>query len=297
MVHDPQPLAIRRFRPEIANVWVWRCHVDSSAPHPPAWAFVRPFVEEHDHAVFTLPSFVPADIATQTSTMLPAIDPLSSKNRALPAYIPREVVAEFGVDLTRPLLVQVSRFDPWKDPLGVVHIWRRLREEFPTLQLGLIGSMATDDPEGWRVYQEIERQTRGERDCFVLTNQMGVAHHEVNAFQCVADVAVQKSIREGFGLVVSETLWKGTAMVGGRAGGIPTQLEDGVSGFVAESGEEFADRISRLLRDATLARDFGAAGARRVRERFLLPRLIRDRLNLLRQLAAVEPAPDGEAVA
>jgi trehalose synthase len=146
--------------------------------------------------------------------------------------------------------------------------------------------MATDDPEGWRVYEEIECATAAEPSCMLFTDQMGVASHEVNAFQRVADVALQKSIREGFGLVVAETLWKGTAMVAGRAGGIPVQLEDGVGGYLAESLDDFVSRVTGLLEDPVLARELGAAGAVRVRERFLLPRLLRDHLAGLREVVA-----------
>jgi trehalose synthase len=248
VVHDPQPAAVRSFAPDLAERWAWRCHIDSSAPHRPTWEFLRPYVELHDRAAFTLRSFVPPDLEAPTSLLLPAIDPITSKNQRLPDYLARQTVAALGVDLARPLLLQVSRFDPWKDPLGVVEVWRRVRETFP--------------------------------------NQMGVANHEVNAFQLVADVAIQKSIREGFGLVVSETLWKGTAMVAGRAGGIPEQLREGVGGYLAESVDEFAARTTELLEDPVRAEEIGAAGAEAVGARFLLPRLLRDDLALLSELVA-----------
>lgn len=294
IVHDPQPAAIRSFAPERAGKWVWRCHVDSSSPNPAVWDLLRPFVEAHDHAVFTLSDFIPPDLAMPTSIQVPAIDPLTSKNRVLPAYLARQTAADLGVDLSRPVLLQVSRFDPWKDPLGVVDVWQRVRGTFPNLQLVLIGSMASDDPEGWRVYGEIESRVREEPDCFLLSDQMGVASHEVNAFQRVADVVIQKSIREGFGLIVSETLWKGTAVVAGRAGGIPLQLEDGVSGRLASGTDEFAAVVRELLEDPVRARSFGAAGARRVHERFLMPRLLLDQLTLLGALAADRsPQPSG----
>ncbi len=284
VVHDPQPAALRSFAPDLGDRWAWRCHIDSSAPHLPVWEFLRPYVERYDRAAFTLASFVPPDLAIPTSMLVPAIDPISSKNQRLPDYLARRTIAALGVDLAEPLLVQVSRFDPWKDPLGVVEVWRRVRETFPSLQLALVGSMALDDPEGWRIYEQIERETAADPSCLLLTDQMGVANHEVNAFQRVADVAIQKSTREGFGLVVSETLWKGTAMVAGRAGGIPQQLQDGVGGYLAESAEEFASRVTELLEDPLRAEEMGAAGAERVRERFLLPRLLRDHLSLLRGL-------------
>jgi trehalose synthase len=285
IVHDPQPAALRAYAAGHRGRWIWRCHVDSSAPHLPTWEFLRPYVEHHDHAVFTLREFVPPDLSLPTTLLVPAIDPLSSKNRALPGYLARETVAELGVDLERPLLLQVSRFDRWKDPLGVIDVWRRARETLPALQLALVGSMATDDPEGWQVYDQIARETVSEDGCFLLTDQMGVTSHEVNALQRVADVAIQKSVREGFGLIVSETQWKGTALVAGHAGGIPLQLEDGVTGRFAASVDEFAARVVELLEDPATAHAMGTAGIRRVRERFLLPRLLHDQLALLREVA------------
>jgi trehalose synthase len=158
------------------------------------------------------------------------------------------------------------------------------RHEVPGLQLALVGSMAADDPEGWRIYADLERATRGEPDCFLLTDQMGVSHHEVNAFQRTADVAVQLSTREGFGLVVAETLWKGTPMVAGRAGGIPMQLEHGVSGLLADTPLQVADGVLALLRDPDRAAALGAAGAARVRDHFLTPRLVADQLRLLAEV-------------
>lgn len=285
IVHDPQPAPIRSFVPEAGGHWIWRCHVDTSSAHQPVWEFMRPFVDMHDLAAFTLDSFVPAGLKIPTLAVLPAIDPLNSKNRPIPAYLARETVSEVGIDLSRPLMLQVSRFDPWKDPLGVVEVWRRLRADFPELQLALVGSMATDDPEGWRVYDEIAEETRDEPACFLFTNQIGVTAHEVNAFQRVADVVLQKSTREGFGLIVSETMWKGTPMVAGRAGGIPAQLRDGVGGYLATTIDEFAERVPELLADPVAAREIGARGIRRVRECFLLPRLLRDHVTLLRDAA------------
>jgi trehalose synthase len=285
IVHDPQPAATRSFANTDRHTrWAWRCHIDSSAPDAAAWEFLRPYVELYDRAVFTLETFVPADLTVPVAVIQPAIDPLTSKNRELPGYLARETAAELGVDIERPLLLQVSRFDPWKDPIGVIEVWQHVRDSFPQLQLALVGSMADDDPEGWRIYSELADIVQAQPDCFLLTNQMGVAAHEVNALQRVADVAIQKSIREGFGLVVSETLWKGTAIVAGRAGGIPSQLEHGVSGFLATSTEEFAEHVCELLEHPTRARQMGLAGQRTVQQRFLVTRLLREHLQLLNEL-------------
>lgn len=287
VVHDPQPAAVRALAREPGRAkWVWRCHVDSSHHDPVAWEFLDPFVERYDRVVFTLPEFLPSELSAPTSFIQPAIDPLSAKNRELPAYLARETVEELGIDLTRPLLIQVSRFDPWKDPLGVVEVWRAVRETFPGLQLAMVGAMASDDPEAWGIYEALENEIRGESDCLLLTNQMGVHAHEVNALQRVTDAAIQKSIREGFGLVVSETLWKGTPMVAGRAGGIPAQLEDGRGGRLATTTEEYVEAITGFLERPAEARELAEAGRRRVRERFLITRLLRDQLNLLHDLLA-----------
>lgn len=288
IVHDPQPAAVR-WATTVNGAgngarWIWRCHIDSSQPDPAVWAALRPYLQPYDRLVFTMGQFAPADLDRPVTLIAPAIDPLSSKNRELPMYLARETVQELGVDLSRPLMIQVSRFDPWKDPLGVVDTWREARREFPSLQLALVGSMAGDDPEGWRVYREVEARAHGEPDCYLLTNQAGVNAHEVNALQRVADVAVQKSLREGFGLVVSETLWKGTAMVAGRAGGIPLQLHDGRTGRLATTVDEFATAVVDLLRDPQQARALGVRGRRDVAERFLITRLLREQLELFAEV-------------
>ncbi len=298
IVHDPQPAAMRSFLPDEGGGWLWRCHIDCPEPHPPVWEFLKPYVESHDEQAFTVAEFKPPGLNGTAVTIVPAIDPLAAKNRVLPDYLARETAEELGVDLSRPLLLQVSRFDPWKDPLGVVRIWRAVREQVPGLQLALVGAMAADDPEGRRLFAEVQAETEGDADCLLLTDEVGVGHHEVNALQRMADVVVQKSLREGFGLIVSETLWKGTAMVAAPVGGIPAQLVDGETGYLATSDEEFAARVGELLEDPVHGRELGAAGLRRVRERFLLPRLLRDQLLVLRRLVnGVSPAEAGVAEA
>ncbi len=289
IVHDPQPAALRRYAGRAAVRWIWRCHVDTSAPDESAWAFLRPFVEEYDAAVFTMAQFVPPDLHGPRLTFIaPAIDPLSSKNRELPQDLARTVVAEFGVDTERPLLLQVARFDPWKDPQGVIAVYRLVKAELPQVQLALVGSMAGDDPEGWTMFRTLADHDRADDDLFVLTNLVGVGSLEVNCFQRAAAVALQKSIREGFGLAVSEALWKGTPVVGGATGGIPLQLQDGVGGFLVSTEEQAAQRILYLLRQPEEAAEIGRAGQRVVHAHFLLPRLLRDELQLIRDLLAGE---------
>jgi trehalose synthase len=290
VVHDPQPLAVAQLtRPNGAR-WIWRCHVDSSEPHEGVWATLRPFLEPYDVAEFTLGGFVPPDFPVACVEIVPpAIDPESPKNIELGPHLAERLLRWIGVDLDRPLITQVSRFDPWKDPLGVIAAYRLVKREHPDLQLALVGSMALDDPEGWQIYSEIEAATRDDGDIRLFTNLTGVGNVEVNAFQRFSDVVIQKSIREGFGLVVSETLWKGTPVVAGRAGGIPLQLRDGAGGFLVDSVEECAARVLELLNNPDEAEALGNRGRGVVRERFLLPRLLTDALRLYSMLLGKEP--------
>lgn len=289
IVHDPQPAAIRHYAERRGARWVWRCHIDTSTPDETAWAFLRPYVEEHDGAIFTMAQFVPPDLEMPRVEFIPpAIDPLNSKNRGLPPDLCRAAVAEFGVDVERPFILQVARFDPWKDPAGAVEAYRLVKREISEVQLALVGSMAGDDPEAWESYRRIGHQDRADDDLHVLTNLVGVGSLEVNCFQRAAAVGLQKSIREGFGLAVSEALWKGVPVVGGAAGGIPLQLQDGVGGFLVSTSEQAAQRIIHLLRHRDEAAQIAEAGRRVVQMQFLLPRLLRDELRLL--AAVVESA-------
>ena len=285
VVHDPQPLALRALCGPVGAKWVWRCHIDTCQPNRDVWDFLRPYLEGYDAAVFTVEEFVPPDFPLERVEIIPpAIDPESPKNMELEPETVRRVLEWTGVEVERPLLTHVSRFDPWKDPLGVIETYRLVREEVPGLQLALVGSMALDDPEGWEVYGEIRKASGGDLDIHVFTNLTGVGNVEVNAFQRQADVVIQKSIREGFGLVVSETLWKGTPVVAAKAGGIPIQMAGDAGGFLVDSVEEAADRTLWLLRNPEEGRTLGIRGRELVRERFLLPRLLTDELRLYASL-------------
>lgn len=289
VTHDPQPVAVRHFAGRRGATWVWRCHIDTSEPRPEAWDVLRPYVNDYDAAVFTMREFVPPGLTIPSEKLLfvpPGIDPLSSKNRRLPRSLSEEVVSEFGIDTRRPLLTQVSRFDPWKDPIGVIRIYRELKKRHPALQLALVGFMAHDDPEAWRIYASLESEIAGDADAYVFTNLDGVGSLEVNAFQRVSDVVVQKSIREGFGLVVSEAIWKETPVVGGDTGGIPLQMTDGVGGYLARSEDEYVERIGALLARPDEAHAIAEAGRRHVLERFLVTRLLLDELRMLRTLTS-----------
>lgn len=285
VVHDPQPAGLLSARGPGSTRWVWRCHIDTSEPNLDAWQFLRPYLVDYDAAVFTMPEFVPPDFpVAHGETVPPAIDPLSPKNMELDVRTASQILDWIGVDLPGRLITQVSRFDPWKDPLGVIDAYRLVCEEIGDLQLALVGSMALDDPEGWDVYREVADAAAGDPLIHLYTNLTGVGNVEVNAFQRLSDVVVQKSIREGFGLVVSESLWKGTPVVAGRAGGIPLQMPEGAGGRLVESTEECARALLELLADRESAAEHGRRGREHVREHFLLPRLLRDELRLLASL-------------
>jgi trehalose synthase len=295
VIHDPQPAAIPAFLEERtgerAGKWVWRCHIDITDAQVQVWDLLRPHVERYDGAIFTLPDYVKDDLQhPQIFCVPPAIDPLSPKNAELPEETVNGILERYGVDPKRPMVTQISRFDPWKDPLGVIDVYRVAKREFPDLQLVMIASMASDDPEGWDWYERTVRRAGEDFDIHILSNLNGVGNIEVNAFQRAARVVIQKSVREGFGLVVSEALWKGRPVVAGNVGGIPLQLVDGKTGFLVNTNEECAEKLSFLLRDRKLADRMGAMGVEHVRDNFLTTRYLRDYLNIFCQLSGLAPA-------
>jgi trehalose synthase len=285
IVDDPQPAALRRFSGENRAKWIWRCHIDSSEPNEAAWRFLVPYVEEYDAAVFTMDKFVPRGLAVPNiAIMAPAIDAFSSKNMPLPRSLCREMMENLGLDRNRQVIVQVSRFDPWKDPFGVIKIYQLAKQEIPDLQLALVGSLAGDDPEGWTMYAAIHEEADKDDDIHVFSNLTGVGNMEVNAFQTACDVAIQKSIKEGFGLVVAEALWKATPMVAGNAGGIPMQMAGSLSDYLAIDVDECASKVVHLLQHPHLAGDLGKEGKEHIRQNYLMPRLIRDELALVHRV-------------
>ncbi len=288
VVHDPQPAAMLHFlrdHPGLASdgtKWLWRCHIDLTVANPTVWEFLRPFVELHDASVWTMEEFVPASLKMDRVRHLPpCIDPLSVKNLDLAAPFCEELTRQYGVDPKRPIICQISRYDPWKDPVGVIDTFRVVRDHVPDAQLLLAGSMATDDPEAFRLWEETEQARDGDRDIHLLSNLHQVGSVQINAFQRIATVVVQKSLREGFGLTVSEALWKGRPVVGGHAGGITMQVIDGYNGFLVDSVESCARRVIDLLADPVGADALGAQGKEHVRTNFLATRELLDWLQLL----------------
>src|SRR5437773_4085356 len=284
IVHDPQPAGLRANAPDRGRSWIWRCHIELSTPNEETLARLLPLLRGYDETVWHLQQYVPAGMDGHARIIPPAIDPLSPKNMALSPEDAAFVCQQFGIDVERPLVCQVSRFDPWKDPMGVIDCFRLVREELSDVQLALVGSMATDDPEGWEFFHQTFSYADGDPDIKILNNLNNVGAIEVNAFQSQADVVVQKSLREGFGLTVTEAMWKVRPVVAGNVGGIPLQVEDGKTGFLISFAVEAADPALRILRDPELAKRLGRAGKERARELFLTPRLLRDWLTVFEEL-------------
>ena len=284
IVHDPQPAALASLVVEKARKWVWRCHIDLSTPNPDTLARLRPYLDLYDASVFHMSQYVPDGLDGTAHIVPPAIDPLAPKNMAFSSEDAVYICQQFGVDVDRPLLCQVSRFDPWKDPLGVIDAYRLVAAELPDVQLALVGSMATDDPEGWDFFNATVAHADGDPDIHIFNNLNNVGAIEVNAFQSHSDVVLQKSTREGFGLTVTEAIWKARPLIGGAVGGIPLQVIDGDTGFLVSSVEQCAQRALEVLRDPALGKRLGRAGKEAVRQRFLMPRLLRDWLQLFEEL-------------
>jgi trehalose synthase len=285
VVHDPQPVGMIEHFPETRANWVWRGHIDFSTPNEGVFDFVLPWIKRYDAAIFHMREYVPkAEGLPPCYIWPPAIDPLAPKNMALSPEDAAYIVDQFGIDVERPLLTQVSRFDPWKDPLGVIDAYRIVKQRFPDVQLALVGSMAHDDPEGWDYYNQTVEYAAGDPDVYILSNLNNVGSVEVNAFQVHSSAVLQKSIREGFGLTVTEALWKTRPTVAGRVGGIVTQIQDGETGWLVDSSAECAEACIEILRDPREARQRALRGKEYVRRNFLTPRLLRNWLVLFNRL-------------
>jgi len=287
-IHDPQPLPLIQFLGYEDTKFVWRCHIDLTNANMVYWSFVRKFVERYDALIFSLDKYIREEISRKRIYIVPpSIDPLSEKNMPLSPDEVYQVLARFDLNLEKPIITQVARFDCWKDPLGVIDCFKIVRENVPGAQLLLIGSMAQDDPEGIEWYEKTLKKAEGVSDVHVLTDSDGVGDREVNAFQRASGVAIQKSLREGFGLSVTEALWKGTPVVATRAGGIPLQVIDGVTGFLVNDVGEAAEKIILLLKQRFLAKMLGMEGHEHIKRNFLVTRHLRDYLKV--HLDVIEP--------
>jgi len=272
VIHDPQPLAmINHYRKK--GPWIWRCHVDLSNPNKQVWNYLAPFIEKYDAVILSMKEYAQT-LKTPQLFFEPAINPLSTTNRKMSDKEMDERLDHYHIPRDLPLVVQVSRFDRWKDPKGVISAFKLARKEVPCT-LVLLGNVATDDPEGKEVYESL-LESQEERIIILSVQDTAL----VNALQSRAAVVLQKSIREGFGLTVSEAMWKGTPVIGGNVGGIRHQITDGVNGFLVSSIEEAAERIVQIIRDEKLRERLGQQARETVKKRFLMHRYLEHHLDL-----------------
>lgn len=278
MIHDPQPAPLVDGR-RAGSRWIWRCHIDLSHPQRATWAFLEPFVRRFDGAVFHIPAFA-RRLPIPCYLIHPSIDPLSDKNRELERHETERRVSALGVPLDRPILLQVSRFDPFKDPIGVIRAYRLVRKVRDCV-LVLAGGSADDDPEGAEVLARVREEAAGDPDVHILLLPSD-AHLDINALQRAATIVIQKSTREGFGLTVAEAMWKGKPVVGGAVGGITAQIQHGVTGHLVHSIEGCAYAVRRLLSDPEERRRMGALAREHARRNLLITRHLSDYLQMLR---------------
>ena len=283
--HDPQLLPLAGLLPRTSQeIRIWIGHIDFTTPNPSVLDTLLPLVHDYDRLIFSLPSYVPARLSETPPVSIapPAIDPLSVKNVALSESAAADITTALGIDPARPLITQVSRFDLWKDPWGVIDAFRLARNQVPGLQLALLGlSQATDDPEALDVLATVSNHAAQDPDIHLYFDASVLTcsiDEVVNAFQVASQVVIQKSTREGFGLTVTEAMWKAKPVIGGDVGGIRIQIDDAVNGYLVSSPEECAQRLVQLLQDPQLRARLGEAARESVRERFLMPRLAFDYL-------------------
>lgn len=280
IVHDNQPAAMIQFLPTKNGKWIWRCHIDLSTPNTSVWSFLEPYISRYDAAIFTSEKYViPSLKMGKILIRPPSIDSLSDKNKEIPAETIASVLEKFGVNPEKPIMTQVGRFDPWKDPVGVVDVYRLVKRGIPQVQLLLIAGMANDDPEGWTYFEKTARHSGDDSDIFLLTDLKGVKDVEVNAFQR-AQVVLQMSTREGFGLSVAESLWKGVPVVGRNVGGIPLQIINGSNGYLVNTVNEAAEKTIYLLNHREEAQEMGVKGREHVKNNFLIVNDLKDYLRL-----------------
>ncbi len=274
IIHDPQPLPLIEHYPKTCP-WIWRCHLDLSKPHPQLWAYLRKWIDRYDSIILSCPEYA-QDVLPPQLIFMPAIDPFNIKNRTLSKRVIANRLNRHKIPTDLPIVAQISRFDPWKDPEGVIQAFQLAQKKAPEARLILLGNFATDDPEGARIFESLCR-SRNEKT-FIMAH--GDDTSLVNALQRSARIVLQKSLREGFGLTVTEAMWKSTPVIGGNVGGIPFQIENGVNGYLTSSIEETADRMTQLLKDENLCRQMGKHGRENVRKKFLLTRYLEQYLDL-----------------
>ncbi|MFX1257527.1 MAG: glycosyltransferase [Promethearchaeota archaeon] len=276
IIHDPQPLPIINFYRK-RQPWIWRCHIDLSARNELVWNFLQKFINKYDAMIVSMNKYKQVVDLPQVIIM-PSINPFNDKNKELSEKEINHYLKKYGIERNKPIITQISRFDRWKDPIGVVKAFKLIKKKFDC-QLVLLGNMAQDDPEGQELYQKLMNHVENEPDIVVSTAESSLL---VNTLQTISKVVIQKSIKEGFALTISEALWKGTPVVGGNVGGIPLQIIEGKTGYLVNSVEECADRVLKLLKNPTLAEKMGKAGKEHVKKNFLMTRHLMDYIKLLK---------------
>jgi len=284
IIHDPQPLPLINYYTK-QQPWIWRCHIDISHPNEKLWEFLKGFILKYDQVVVSNKSYRKKNVFVKQNVIPPVIDPISPKNKDLSDKDIHKFLKKFNIPTDKPIITQISRFDKWKDPEGVIRIFKMVRKKVDC-RLVLCGSMATDDPEGIKIFRRVMRYANhlvDKGDIILITSENNIL---VNTLQRYSDVIIQKSLREGFGLVVSEALWKNAAVVASNVGGIPLQVIDNETGFIVEPKDEemFAERIVQLLKDRKTAEELGKAGKEHVRKNFLITRLVSDYLDMIKEL-------------
>ena len=278
VVHDPQPAGLIARKEETGGHWIWRCHIDVSTPDPAVWSFLKRYVEQYDASVFSMPEFA-QKLSIPQFMVTPSIDPLSDKNRELPDETVINTLEKYGLDPERSIITQISRFDRLKDPIGVIHSYRLVKRRYDC-QLILAGGGASDDPEGEQVLREVRETAQDDPDIHVFLLPP-FSDLEINALVRGSTIVMQKSIKEGFGLTVTEALWKRRPVIGGAVGGIKQQILNGVTGFLVHSPEGAANRAMELLGNTELRQAIGENGHQHVRENFLTTRHVRDYLLMI----------------
>jgi len=286
IIHDPQPVAIYHYLKPYTGIWIWRCHIDLTNTNMAVWNFIKPFVEIYHAYIFTLKNYAQEGLDKEKIFVFtPSIDPLSKKNDPLTLDESKKIFEKYGVVTSHPIILQVSRFDPWKDPIGVIDSYRIVKKELPNVQLVMAGSMATDDPEGIRYYKKTKSYAGEDPGIFILSDLDGVGDKEINAFQVASDVIVQKSTREGFGLTITEGLWKGKPVIGGNVGGIPIQIINEENGFLVNDITECAKKIIFLLKNHEISKRMGKKAKEYVRNNFLITNNLYNYLKLFKHLS------------
>lgn len=281
VVHDPQALPMIRYR-QRENPWIWRCHIDVSNPNQQMLSMLQPIILRYDACVVSSEDFRKPGLALETRIIPPAIDPFSEVNQKMSERTIERKLAKYKIPHDKPLIVQVSRFDKWKDPLGVLEVYKRVKKEVDCC-LVMIGNMASDDPEGPAIFEDLLLKTQRIEDIHLITQTDPLL---VNALQRAAAVVIQLSRKEGFGLTVSEAMWKETPVVATNVGGIPMQIEDGNTGFLIQPQDydDDAERVLKILRDPDLGAELASKGKKHIRVHFLMPRLLLDWLELLSEM-------------